>query len=106
MQSELRISGNIRNSFWLEYRNAKQKITEREIQSRRGSSPPGAMVAMDQRGNSPPPREEAKEEEGGGLSSPFSQWRRSVAGASIVTAIYTSNFSVVTTNSLPLYAEV
>jgi hypothetical protein len=56
VQSELRISGNIRNGFRPENRNAKQKRTEREreIQSRRGSCPPGAIAAMDQRGNSPP----------------------------------------------------
>ena len=53
-QSELRISGNIRNGFRPENRNAKQKRTEREIQSRRGSCPSAAMEAMDQRGNSPP----------------------------------------------------
>ena len=53
-QSELRISGNIRNGFRPDLGNAKQKRTEREIQSRRGSRPSAAMEAMDQRGNSPP----------------------------------------------------
>ena len=53
-QSELQISQNIRNGFRPENRNAKHKITEREIQSWRGSRPSAAMEAMDQRGNSPP----------------------------------------------------
>lgn len=39
-QSELRISGNLRNREWPDLGNAKQKRTEREIQSRRGSCPP------------------------------------------------------------------
>ena len=53
-RSELWISGYLRNGERSENRNAKQKRTEREIQSRRGSPPLGAMAAMDQRGNSPP----------------------------------------------------
>ena len=53
-QSELRISQNIRNGFRPDQKNAKQKRTEREIQSRWGSCPSAAMEAMDQRGNSPP----------------------------------------------------
>ena len=46
-QSELRISGNIRKGFRPDLGNAKQKRTEREIQSRRGSRPSAAMEAMD-----------------------------------------------------------
>ena len=53
-QSELRISRNIRNGFRPDLGNAKQKRTEREIQSRRGSHPSHAMEAMDQRRNPPP----------------------------------------------------
>ena len=55
-----------------------------------------------------PLREKAKEEgEGGGLSPPRFRWRRSAAGAIIVTAIYTNNFSAIITNSPPpLYAAV
>jgi hypothetical protein len=53
-QSELRISGNLRNGEGPDLENAKQKRTEREIQSRRGSCPSATMEAMDQRGNSPP----------------------------------------------------
>jgi hypothetical protein len=49
------------------------------------------------------PRKKKKE---GGLSSPLSRWRRNVAGATIVMAIYTNNFAAVITNSLPLYAAV
>ena len=45
-QSELRISRNIRNGFWPVPGNAKQKRTEREVQSRRGSCPSAAMEAM------------------------------------------------------------
>ena len=54
VQSELRISGYLRNGEGPESGNAKQKRTEREIQSRRGSCPSAAMAAMDQRGNPPP----------------------------------------------------
>ena len=54
-RSELRISGYLGNGERPEKRDVKQKRNgEREIQSRRGSSPPGAMAAIDQRGNSPP----------------------------------------------------
>ena len=84
-QSELRISGFLRNGETLENGNTKQKRTEREIQSRRGSRPSTAMDSMDQMGNSPPSRGEAKEEEEGGwLSPPLSRWRRSAAGARII----------------------
>ena len=53
-QSELRISGNIRNGFRPDLRNAKQKRIEREIQSRRGSRPFAAMETKGQRGNPSP----------------------------------------------------
>ena len=54
-----------------------------------------------------PCREEVKEEEEeGGLSPPLSRWRWNIAGAIIVTAIYTNNFTNVITNSFPLYAMV
>ena len=53
-QSELQISRNIRNSFRPDLGNAKQKRTEREIQSRRGSGPSAAMETKDQRGNPSP----------------------------------------------------
>ena len=54
-----------------------------------------------------PSREKVKEEEEeGGLSPPLSRWRRSAAGARIVTTIYTNNFADIITNSLPLYAAV
>ncbi len=76
-QSELWISGNIRNSFRPDLGNAKQKRTEREIESRRGSRPSHAMETKDQRGTLLPSRGEDKEEEegGGGLSPPLSRWR-------------------------------
>jgi hypothetical protein len=107
-QSELRISGNIRNAERPENRNVKQKRIEREIQSRRGSCPPGAMVAMDQRVTLLPSRGKAKqeEEEGGGLSPPLSRWRRNAPEGTIVMAIYTNNFAAFTTKFLPLYAVV
>ena len=41
-----------------------------------------------------------------GLSPPRFRWRRSAAGAIIITAIYTNNFTTVITNSSPLYAAV
>ena len=59
---------NIRDGFWPENRNVKQKRTKREIQSQRGSHPSAAMEAMDHRGNSPPIQGESKEEEEGGGS--------------------------------------
>ena len=42
----------------------------------------------------------------GAHSPPLSRWRRSAAGAIIVTAIYAYNFADVNTNSLALYAAV
>ena len=53
-QSDLRISGNIRNGERPESRTQKQRETERQIQSRRGSRPSHAMGAKDQRGNPSP----------------------------------------------------
>ena len=70
-QSELRISRNIRNSFRPDLGNAKQKRTEREIQSRRGSCPPPPWRPWTRGGTLLPSRGEAKEEEGGGLSPPL-----------------------------------
>ena len=46
-QSELRISGNIRNGERPESETQKQRETERQVQSRRGSRPSAAMEAMD-----------------------------------------------------------
>ena len=53
-QSELRISGNIRNGERAESGTQKQRETERQIQSQRGSHPSHAMGAKDQRGNPSP----------------------------------------------------
>ena len=54
-----------------------------------------------------PSREKVKEEEQeGGLSPPLSRWRWNAAGAIIITAIYTNNFTAAITNSFPLYAAV
>ena len=55
-----------------------------------------------------PSREEVKEEEEeeGGISPSLSRWRRNAAGAIIITAIYTNNFTALITNSSPLYAAV
>ena len=53
-QSELRISGNLRNSERKESGTQKQRETERQIQSQRGSRPSTTMEAMDQRGNPSP----------------------------------------------------
>ena len=54
-----------------------------------------------------PSREEVKEEEeGGGLSPPLFRWHRNTAGAIIITAIFTNNFTAIITNSSPLYAAV
>ncbi len=54
VQSEIRISGNLRNGETQNLGAQKQKDTEREIQSRRGSCPSAAMETMDQRGNPSP----------------------------------------------------
>ena len=51
-------------------------------------------------------KEEEEEEEEGELSPPLSRWRRNAAGAIIITAIYTNNFTALITNSSPLYAAV
>ena len=54
-----------------------------------------------------PSREKVKEEEEeGGLSPPLSRWCRNGAGAIIVTAIYTNNFTAVITDSPPLCSGV
>ena len=53
-QSELRISGNLRNSERAQSGTQKQKETERQIQSRRGSRSSAAMEAMDQGVNPSP----------------------------------------------------
>ena len=59
------------------------------------------MEAMDQRGTLLPSRGKVKEEEEGGLSPPLSRWRWNPAGAIIITAIYTNNFTAIITNSYP-----
>ena len=46
-QSELRVSGNIRNGERPESGTQKQRETERQVQSRRGSRPSATMEAMD-----------------------------------------------------------
>ena len=53
-QSELRISENIRNGERRESGAQKQRETEGQIQSRRGSRPSAAMEAMDQGVNPSP----------------------------------------------------
>ena len=53
-----------------------------------------------------PSREKVKEEEKGGGSPPRFRWPRNTAGAIIITAIYTNNFTALITNSSPLYATV
>ena len=56
-----------------------------------------------------PSREKVKEEEEeeeGGPSPPLFRWRRNAAGAIIITAIYTNNFTALITKSSPLYATV
>ena len=53
-QSELRISIYTRNGETEPERTQKQRETERQIQSRRGSRPSHAMEAKDQRGNPSP----------------------------------------------------
>ena len=50
-QSELRISGYKRNGERPDLRTQKQRETERQIQSRRGSRPSYAIGAKEQRGN-------------------------------------------------------
>ena len=52
-----------------------------------------------------PSRDKVKEEEGG-PSPPLFRWRQNAAGAIIITAIYTNNFTAIITNSSSLYAIV
>ena len=62
------------------------------------------MEAMDREETLLPSREKVKEEEEGGeggLSPHLSRWRRNAAGAIIITAIYTNNFTTIITNSPP-----
>ena len=55
-----------------------------------------------------PSREKVKEEEEeeGGPSPHLFRWRQNAAGAIIITAIFTNNFTAIITNSSPLYAAV
>ena len=80
-QSELRISGNIRNGFRPDLGNAKQKRTEREIQSRRAPGPPPPWRPWTRRGTLLPsrgrPRKKKKKEGGSPPSLPVaSECRR------------------------------
>ena len=88
-------------------RARKQRETERHIQSRRGSRPPTPWDPRTRGETLLPSREKVKEEKGGGgLSPPRFRWHRSAAGAIIITAMYTNNFTAVITNYSPLYAVV
>ena len=107
-QSELRISGNIRNGFQpdLGTRNRREQRGRSNLGGAPAPPPPWRPRAIG--GTLLPTREEAKEEEeeGRGLSPPLSRWRRSAAGARIVMAIYINNLATVKTNFLPLCSGV
>ena len=54
-----------------------------------------------------PSREEVKEEEDEGApSSLLFRWPQNVVVAIVITAIFTNNFTVIITNSSPLYAAL
>ena len=87
----------------------KQRETERQIQSRRGSRPSHAMEAKDQRGKpfSHLGRRSRKKKKKEGGSLPLASGGAGVPpGAIIITVIFTNNFTAFTTNSSPLYAAV
>ena len=65
-------------------------------------APPTPWGSWTRGGTLLPSREEVKEEEEeGGLSPPLFLWRRNTAGAIIITAIFTNNFTAIITNSSP-----
>ena len=105
-QSEIWISGNIRNGF--------RPDPRRETEGNREGDPisEGLPPLRRHEGHGPegdPSSHlggEAKEAEEGGALSPLSRGRRNAAGARIVTAIYINNLATVNTNFLPLYAAV
>ena len=72
-------------------RNAKQKRTEREIQSQRGSRSSGSHGGQGAKGGTSPHlgwRPWRKKPEGGGLSHiSLSRWCRSAAGGTIIATI-------------------
>ena len=84
-----------------------QKQRQRDISNLRGAlAPPMPWRPWNGGETLLPSREKVKEEEEGGLSPPLFRWRRNAAGAIIITAIYTNNFTAIITNSFPLYAVV
>ena len=97
IQSELRISGNIRNGERAE--ECRNRERQRDSSNLGGALAPPTPWRPWTRGETLlPSREKVKEEEKeGGLSPPHFWWRRNTAGAIIITAIYT-NTSVIITN--------
>ena len=108
MKAELWISGNIRNGERpdLECRNRER---QRDRSNLGGAlAPPTPWEPRTRRETLLPSRWKVKEEEEeeGEPSPPLFRWRRNTAGAIIITAIYTNNFTALITNSSPLYAAV
>ena len=109
-QSELRISGYIRNGERAEDQNAE---TERDREtdpiseglsplSRNGSQGPEGKPFSHLGRRS---RKKKKKKKGGPLPL-ASGGAGTLPGAIIITAIFTNNFSAIITNSSPLYAAV
>ena len=111
IQSELRISGYIRNGERApeEHRNRERR---RDISNLGGALAPPTPWRPWTRGETLLPsretvKEEEEEEEEGVISPALSRWHRNAAGAIIVTAIYT-NTSVIFTNifiTFPIYLQ-
>ena len=107
-QSELRISGNIRNDERVESENAE---TERDRETDPISEGLSPLPRHGDHGPEGKPfshlgrRSSKKKKEGGSL--PFaSGGTGEPPGAIIITAIFPNNFTAIITNSSPLYAVV
>ena len=109
IQSELRISGYIRNGERAESQNAETERDRETYPISEGLSP------LPRHGDHGPEgklfshlgkRSKKNKNEGGSLPLSLSRWHRNAVGAIIVTTIYTNNFAAVITNSLPLYSAV
>ena len=107
-QSELRISGNIRNGERVESENAETERDRETDPISEGLSP------LPRHGDHGPEgksfshlgRRSRKKKKKKGALSPLSRWHRDAARAIIITAIFTNNFTAIITNSSPLYAAV
>jgi len=107
-QSELRISIYIRNGETEPEQNAEPERNREIDPISEGLSPLPCHGGQGPEGKpfSHLGRRSRKKKKKGGPSPPCFRWRRSAAGASVITAIFTNNFTAIITNSSPLYAAV